>query len=217
MDSEVVKKVWTKLGAEEPYWSVLTEEGYKKEKWEAHEAQFYRTGENQIEWVKWILGEYSIKPELFTKVLDYGCGVGRLTKAWDGAEGCDISEPHLEKARALLPDRTFHLIEPGECPKGYDFIFSLIVLQHNRPELMKKCFESILDALNPRGYAFLHAPYWIEHINRSDEEMEMNYLPKEDVRAVAEAKGCLVVREDESHDLCGGNIKNCCYLIYKKA
>jgi SAM-dependent methyltransferase len=215
MEQEIVKRVWSTYGTTEPYWSVLTEDKYKMEKKdEDAEAEFWASGANQVSWLKSIYENYWTTEE--PRVLDYGCGVGRLTKPWSKAEGCDISEPHLELARKHCPDRTFHLIQPGECPVGYDVIYSLIVLQHNRPELMKTCFQNIVKALNPQGIAILHAPYYIQHVCSSDTVMEMNYLPKADVVKAVEEVGGQVLSYNEDNDLCGGDIKNCVYVIYKK-
>ena len=81
---------------------------------------------------------------------------------------------------------------------------------------MKTCFQNIVRALNPRGVAILHAPYHIEHLCPSDTVMEMNYLPKEDVVKAVEEVGGQVLSYNEDKDLCGGDIKNCVYVIYKK-
>ena len=215
-DEEVVKKVWSAYGTADPYFSVLTEDKFHKERIAEHEAEFWDTGNKSVAILKEIYEEYHThttkeKP----RVLDYGCGVGRLMKAWGDCEGCDISPDHLAIAKHMLPEATLHLVEPGECPKGFDVIFSLIVLQHNRPELMKKCVRSIVDALNSDGLAMLHAPYFISVVHRSEEIMEMNYVPKDEFVKVVEEAGAKVIAYNEKYDLCGGGIKNCIYIISK--
>lgn len=217
-DSQVVKKVWSNYGEKDPYFSVLTEERYKMENFNQHEAEFWNTGKENVELLRRIYERYHAHTkEEKPRVLDYGCGVGRMMKAWgEGCEGCDISPAHLAKAReALGSAHPLHLVEPGECPKGYDVIYSMIVLQHNRPSVMKQCMKSIVEALNPRGLAMIHAPYFIETVYQSDEIMEMNFVPKPEMEEVINQAGGRVLSYDETHDSCGGGIKNCIYIIYK--
>jgi len=214
MDASIVKSVWSKYGSDEPYWSVLTDPKFKKSNINDnnHKNEFWLSGQGDVSWIKSLI---DLKAFVNPKVLDYGCGVGRLTHAWENAEGCDISEPHLVIARQNYPDRIFHLIEPGDCPGGYDIIFSLIVLQHNRPSLMEKCFTNILRALNTNGIAVLHAPYYIQAVHHSDSVMEMNYLPIETVASIAQREGAIILGCNKDRDMCGGEIKNCTYIIKK--
>jgi SAM-dependent methyltransferase len=217
-DEEVVKKVWSAYGENDAYFSVLTEAKFHKEHIAEHEAEFWDTGKKSVQILKDIYEEYHTHTNNPSpRVLDYGCGVGRLMMAWGaGCEGCDISPAHLAIAKDKLGDaHPIHLVEPGECPKGYDVIFSLIVLQHNRPELMKKCVRSIVDALNTDGLAMLHAPYFISVVSQSEEVMEMNYITKDEFVKVVEEAGGKVIAYNEKYDLCGGGIKNVVYVISK--
>jgi len=223
-DEEVVKKVWSAYGENDAFFSVLTEDKFHKEHIAEHEAEFWNTGKESVAILKDIYEEYhthadsrTVRTVRTVRVLDYGCGVGRLMKAWGaGCEGCDISPAHLAIAKGKLDEtHPTHLVEPGDCPKGYDVIFSLIVLQHNRPELMKKCVASIVEALNDEGLAMLHAPYYIQTVYQSDEVMEMNFVPKDEFVKVVEEAGAKVIAYNEKYDLCGGGIKNCIYVVSK--
>jgi SAM-dependent methyltransferase len=224
-DEEVVKKVWSAYGTQDPYFSVLTDDKYHKEHIAEHEAEFWDTGKKSVSALKEIYEEYHThfkgtgSGQAKPRVLDYGCGVGRLMLAWgEGCEGCDISQAHLDIAKDKLgcgAEAGLHLVEPGECPKGFDVIFSLIVLQHNRPELMKKCIKSIVEALNPDGLAMLHAPFYIRNVHRSEEVMEMNYITKDEFLKTVEEAGAKVIAYNDKYDLCGGGIKNCIYVVSK--
>ena len=213
-DAEVVQKVWSKLGSTDPYWSVLTEEKYRAGNFEDNSEEFWKSGKDMIDWMNVRL-ESHFPNKKFYKVLDYGCGVGRLLKAYPGADGADISIAHLDVCKTRFPDRNLYFIQPGECPDGYDLIYSVITLQHNRPELMKLCILNILKGLNDNGVAFLHLPTFIKHLHRSDEIMEMNYLSVSEVNQIVQSVGGAIVCIDESWDLCGGGIKNACFLIKK--
>jgi SAM-dependent methyltransferase len=184
-----------------------------KDNFEKNADDFWNSGVETVNFIKDVLA--IVNPDHNPKsVLDYGCGVGRIMKGWDSkmVEGCDISQPHLDICQVNCPGLKLHKIEPGDCPYGYDLIYSIITLQHNRPELMKKCIESICKALNKDGLAFLHIPYFIEKINRSDDLMEMNYISKTEFMEVIKPY-CDLIHTTEKWDLCGGGIKNVCYVI----
>jgi SAM-dependent methyltransferase len=217
-DEELVKKVWTAYGEKDPYYSVMTKDIYHIDQYEENKTAFWEMGRKEANIVKDIYEEYHTHTKVEKpRVLDYGCGVGRLMMSWGaGCEGCDISPTHLGIAKEKLgEEHPLHLVEPGECPKGYDVIYSLLTLQHNRPSLMKKCIKSIVEALNDDGLAMLHAPYYMEKVYPSVETMEMYYLPKDEFVKTVEEAGASVIAYNEKYDLCGDNIKNCIYIVSK--
>ena len=219
MDNEkhIVSTCWNNYGESEPYWSVITSDVYKMDTIdEASIEKFYHSGQGDIKWC------FSMLPKSFVpregKVLDYGCGVGRLTYWVNGGHGCDISQNHIDIAIKKCPTNTFHLVEPGQMPHGYeyDLIFSFIVLQHCRPNLIRECVKNILDALTPNGYALLHIPYHMNilDISHNVNVMEMHFVPKEDICLIAKTSKCTIEAIHET-DRCGKDIKNCVYVIKK--
>jgi 2-polyprenyl-3-methyl-5-hydroxy-6-metoxy-1,4-benzoquinol methylase len=72
------------------------------------------------------------------KVLDIGCGSGRLLEAFIGREidylGVDKSEKLLKNARAKYPNNKFRngdILEMGKIPEyDFDYIFCIAVLHH---------------------------------------------------------------------------------------
>ena len=219
-DKKVVKRVWSAYGTNEPYYSMITDEKFHSKNIAEHLDEFWESGKDSLKIIKELYEKYKTNNKN-PRVLAYGCGVGRLMKAWGEdfgytIEGCDISPSHLLIAKDILGEEyPLHLVEPGECPKEYDLIFSIMVLQHNRPELMKLCFRSIIEALNTGGLAILHAPYYIHSVKKSDETMEMNYVPKDEIMSLVEEMGAKLLACNEEHDICGGGIKNCIYVINK--
>lgn len=117
---------WEELARQEPYYAVLTDERFLKENLskEVREA-FFASGEADV---ARIFAALSSSPR---SALDFGCGVGRLTRALakrvDRVVGVDISQTMLAHARANVPAATFSTTIPDE---QFDLIVSLIVLQH---------------------------------------------------------------------------------------
>jgi len=203
---------WSNYGKKEPYWSVITQDEYTNKNINKNIDSFYESGKPQS---KWILQEIinlipDFNPE---KILDYGCGVGRITKHFSNATGCDISQPHLEIAKKECTNE-FILIEPGNCPKYYDLIYSLIVLQHNHPEMMKKCIYSILDSLTLKGIAFLHIPYSVPPMKNVNGIMEMNGLSKEEINEVISFQNCKLLKCFDVK-MCGPDISDAIFIIQR--
>ena len=87
--------------------------------------------------------------------LDFGCGVGRLTRALakrvDRVAGVDAAESMLRIARENVPDASFSSTIPNE---RFDLIVSLIVFQHIPVRRGEALLDELLDHLD--GVAALH-------------------------------------------------------------
>jgi SAM-dependent methyltransferase len=108
------------------------------------EADFYRSGEETVQ--QEILGDMTNicqgREPGQMRILEIGCGVGRLTRAlskvFGGVYGVDISAEMIRLARAALSDcPNAHVFQnngmdlsvlPDEVP--FDFAFSTLVFQH---------------------------------------------------------------------------------------
>ena len=134
-NSSSLRRDWEELANLDPFWAILSDKSKQFERWEADE--FFATGSSEIAAVM----EESRRlgfPLNYERALDFGCGVGRLTRSlrayFPESIGVDISPTMLEKARILSPDCQFQLlgerqleIFPDKC---FDLIYSNIVLQH---------------------------------------------------------------------------------------
>lgn len=98
--------------------------------------------------------------ETDTRVLDIGCGVGRVASILDdrGFEvtGIDISEPFVEKARSLFPDIDFQVddIKDTSFRKNtFDYaVFSYFGLDYILPESNRRqALQEIRRVLKPSG------------------------------------------------------------------
>ena len=82
------------------------------------------------------------------RALDFGCGVGRLTRAlaahFDSCDGVDVAASMIDRARELNDNGERVRFHHNDTPdlrlfgdESFDFILALIVLQHMEPELMR--------------------------------------------------------------------------------
>lgn len=141
------RRQWEKLGETDPYWAVLTFADKKRGRWDSD--AFFGTGEAELQNVFSKLEQKSVGVR-FETALDFGCGVGRLSRAlsfrFRDVIAIDISQSMLKEARAanrtysnirfLHNDRlNLELLDSGSV----DFTYSNIVLQH-MPASYQLCF-----------------------------------------------------------------------------
>lgn len=133
--------IWETLARDDPFWAVLTDEQKKGNRWNAEE--FFARGREDV---AADLGRVRRRiPALRNgTVLDFGCGVGRLSQALAGhfssVTGIDISAHMLSLAARFNahPDRVRYIHNTSDdlrvLPDGsFDFVYSMITLQHIRP------------------------------------------------------------------------------------
>ena len=96
-------------------WAILTNPDKAGNKW--GEDDFFKSGRNEIEVVFKYLKEYKYLPVDNFKALDFGCGVGRLSRALSSlfsiVDGIDVSPTMIAKANALntdLNDKVFFFV-----------------------------------------------------------------------------------------------------------
>ncbi len=101
--------------------------------------------------------------------LDFGCGVGRLTKAlashFDRVCGVDISPAMIQHARKHqgLDGRSEYLVnETGDLRQfrggQFDFIYSSITLQHMPARFARQYIAEFLRVLSPDGLLLFQLP-----------------------------------------------------------
>ncbi|MGC9471598.1 MAG: class I SAM-dependent methyltransferase [Bacteroidales bacterium] len=131
---------WEGLARTDPLWSVCTHPDRKDGKWEKEE--FLETGREEWGSLVRYLSEQAIPLPRNGKALDFGCGAGRLSLAMAGTfsrvTGVDASAAMIDLAREYhageYPSVFFmHHDQPGLSlfdDHTFDFIFSVLVLQH---------------------------------------------------------------------------------------
>jgi 2-polyprenyl-3-methyl-5-hydroxy-6-metoxy-1,4-benzoquinol methylase len=154
--------------------------------------------------------------------MEYGCGVGRVTihlaNEFEHITALDISQGHLELAQQRIhtlgiKNITLQRIDSLDllaCLPKYDFIFTVIVLQHNPPPIIAMLIERFFQLLKNNGvvmfqvpvqmaeYRFTMAEYLANMNNNEGKEMHM--LPQNVILEIARRNNCylLEVHNDNS-------------------
>jgi SAM-dependent methyltransferase len=144
---------WAMIGEREPYFGVLTHPRFKRENLnDEHIADFFASGHGDIARA---LGRMRAAFGSFDprSALDFGCGVGRLTRALAAqtgdAVGVDISPGMLAEARRYKGTDAIFVESIPE--RQFDWVMSIIVLQHIPPERGYAIVNTLLGAIAPGG------------------------------------------------------------------
>jgi 2-polyprenyl-3-methyl-5-hydroxy-6-metoxy-1,4-benzoquinol methylase len=129
---------WDSLAAIDPLWAILSDPSKRLGRWQP--GEFMATGERDVAHLLGV-AERSARPLARARALDFGCGVGRLTRAlasrFGEVIGVDISGEMIRQAEAggtrvgnirFVHDNTPTLVRVG--PGTFDLVLSLFVVQH---------------------------------------------------------------------------------------
>ncbi len=164
MHIDKLKENWDALGEDDAYWAVLSDPSKINNGWEL--TEFYKTGIQTIRALQRHVKDAGIK---YGKVLDFGCGPGRLTQALamrsSSVVGVDISDSMISKARAYnkFPEKVRYQV--NEKPSLADFesnsfhlVFSLITLQHIEPQYSTAYIKEFVRVCKPGGHILFNLP-----------------------------------------------------------
>jgi len=146
-------------------WAILTSPGRDGNRWDPEE--FFRSGSDEVAAVMAYVASLGVELPR-RRALDFGCGVGRLTRAlarhFDEAWGVDISPSMIRQAREWSrgePCR-FVLNETNDLrplPGGhFDLVYSNIVLQHVPPRHARRYMAELVRVLSPGGLLIFQLP-----------------------------------------------------------
>jgi trans-aconitate methyltransferase len=153
---------WDDLALVDPFWAVLAADDKRGGGWEP--TEFFATGEADVEQILVTAAELG-RPSRRERVLDFGCGVGRLTRAlarrFDEAVGIDVSERMLEHARRLnadTPNVTFASSDEPP-PEPFDLVVANLVLQHLPSKALARVYIGrLIKATRPDGLLVFQLP-----------------------------------------------------------
>jgi trans-aconitate methyltransferase len=153
---------WDDLATVDPLWAVLSVEAKRHGGWEPDE--FFATGEADVEQIL-ATGARIGRPKRHERALDFGCGVGRLTRAlaqrFDEAVGVDVSERMLEQGRRLNADirnATFARAD-GPVDGPFDLVVANLVLQHLPSKALARAYiVQLIEAARSDGLVVFQLP-----------------------------------------------------------
>jgi len=173
MDIKRLQKNWDELGKTDPLWAILTHPDKKGNRWEI--GEFFKTGESEIGRIMEYAESLDANLQRF-RALDFGCGIGRLSQPlcqyFEEVYGVDIAfsminlakkyNKHEDKCHYYLNERSDLKIFPDN---HFDFIYSVITLQHISPEYSKNYIKEFIRILRPNGLLIFQLPHKIKVVN----------------------------------------------------
>lgn len=161
MSFEQTRRDWARLGASDPLWAVYVAPGTRNNNWDVE--AFLELGRTDVAKARAWLDALEL-PTTWARVLDFGCGAGRLSQALaahaDEVTGVDVAPAMLDTARTL--DRTdgrctFVLNERPDlgifAEDTFELVYTELVLQHLPKPLIERYLAEFLRVLRPGGVA----------------------------------------------------------------
>lgn len=162
---------WEKIGANNPYYGVLTFEEYRHSNISEETREiFFQSGLTHIESILQKIRSNIDKEFTINRALDFGCGVGRLviplSKIAQEVTGVDVSESMLEEAKKNCEKYSIKNVkfiksddDLSRLSGKYNLIHSFIVFQHIPTKRGRILFKNILEHLEEGGVCILHFTY----------------------------------------------------------
>ena len=216
-----IENVWMQLGATEPHWSVVSTADFKATKIRENIDRFNESGRAEVNNLKRLLKRVGVDASHVRTAVEYGCGVGRVTRwlatLFPNVIGIDVSESHLGLAREyfsqegvgnVITKKISSLDEIKSLPT-YEFLYSKIVLQHNPPPVIHKILDTLSAQLAEGGIGVVQIPTYArnyrfsvaEYINSMGKisNMEMHVLPQPAIFDIFRKHGCIPREVSRDH------------------
>jgi len=165
-DLSDVDRNWEAFGEIDPMWAVLSAEVKHDRRWDPDE--FFASGRRGFEeFVTQPLREMGVVMPM-GEGLDFGCGVGRLTRPMrevcERVVGVDVAESMVAEADRLNDDPAISFVVnkrsdlSGFESDRFDLVSCFIVLQHVGAELARGYIVEFVRILRPGGCAVFQMP-----------------------------------------------------------
>jgi SAM-dependent methyltransferase len=147
------------------YWSIIGQDVVTPEQQEA----FFESGRADVAVALTRAAELA-RPARRERALDFGCGVGRLTRSlaehFDEVVGVDIAKEMVDQARLLNADALNCRFDVAREPEltgyddaSFDLVFSRLVLQHLPDEAAAiRCIVELVRVACPDGLVVFQLP-----------------------------------------------------------
>jgi ubiquinone/menaquinone biosynthesis C-methylase UbiE len=158
---------WEGYAQVDPLWAICTDSLRRGNQWT--EEDFFETGRTEIGRVMTYARSLGLFPDAASPALDFGCGVGRLTRAlaqyFPECWGVDISPTMVRLAQRFNQDCArchFWLNDKDDLHRfpneHFGFIYSSIVLQHIQRKYVKRYLVELVRTLKAGGIFVFQAP-----------------------------------------------------------
>ncbi len=182
-------KEWEKLGRNNPYFGVLTDDKYRTSNLtDENIGDFFESGSEHIKHVLKFIRNHIDPNFTIKKALDFGCGVGRLVVPLaDHAQrvtGIDVSASMLTEAKKNCENKSIKNVDfaPSNINLSsfngtFDFIHSYIVFQHIPVKRGESLFENLITRLASGGVGIIHFTYANDNYIRKIVSWIKSYIP----------------------------------------
>jgi SAM-dependent methyltransferase len=162
-----LKRNWEGFAQTDPLWAICTDPQKKNNRWSREEL--FETGREEMDIVLDCVQSLGLELDWESPALDFGCGVGRLTRAMASrfveCWGVDISPTMIRLAEEYnrdLPHCHFLVNEHDRLKKfqegQFGFIYTSIVLQHIPEKYAKSYVGELIRVLKPGGVLVFQIP-----------------------------------------------------------
>ena len=163
--AERLGRAWDRFARENALGAILSTDG-QFASWNVQE--FLATG--RADCANFIRNLDRIRPGVpRTRALDFGCGVGRITRAladhFHEVVGVDAAASMIDQASALHSDcRNCQFVFNGQADlrafpsRSFSVVYSRIVLQHIKPTVAERYIYELVRVLSPGGALMFQLP-----------------------------------------------------------
>jgi len=162
---------WEKWGRQDPYFGVITWDMFRNSKLDERSiAAFFDSGQMHVDYVLRSCRHYFDPTFSPRRVLDFGCGVGRLLIPFAAVSqqvvGVDVSPSMLAEAQRNCESRQIGNVvltgsddQLSQVEGVFDLVHSAIVLQHIPVTRGRVIFQRLMELVAPGGVAALHLTF----------------------------------------------------------
>lgn len=160
-------RTWERNARIDALWAILALPGKEGGAWDPRE--FFATGERDVADLFRYMESHGATPRP-GRALDFGCGVGRLTRALaqrsERVDGVDVSPTMIAAARRFAQDEPrirYHVVAMPDLrtfPSGsFDLGLSILVLQHIPPPFAEGYIRELARVAAPGGVLLFQVPH----------------------------------------------------------
>ena len=191
MDTDTAWDLW---GVRDPYYGVLSHPKFRKDALtNQSREEFFASGKSDTEHVLSMCRRCAGADYVPRRVLDFGCGVGRMVIPFagvaDAVVGVDIAASMIAEAQRNCADRglsnvSFTYSDDAISAVGgqFDLVHSSIVLQHISIVRGRALFAALVSRVAPFGCGVIHVTFgWDVYAESYGHPPPKPVLPKQSI------------------------------------